>query len=152
MQGMRGAPVKTAAPAETVGDGAQNQVDGSPVEGLPASDALSSFARYDDNLKVLSVAEVERRRLRNPRDRTIYREVARQFGVGEQSLRLWVKKRDAGRLEGDVTPDVESEAPSPEQMQSELQSLRRQIQKLRTENDVLKRAFVVFSGEWAREK
>lgn len=151
MQGMRGAPLKTAAPAETVGDGAQNQTDGSPAGGS-ASDALSSFARYDANVKELSVSEVERRRLRNPRDRTIYREVARQFGVGEQSLRLWVKKRDAERLEGDIPPQSQSETPSPEQMQSELQSLRRQIQKLRTENDVLKRAFVVFSSEWGREK
>lgn len=154
---MRGAPLKTAAAAETVGDGAQNQADGSPEGGLPAadalpSDALSAFARYDANVKDLSVAEVERRRLRNPRDRTIYREVARQFGVGEQSLRLWVKKRDAERLKGDIPPEEQGEAPSPEQMRSELQSLRRQIQKLRTENDVLKRAFVVFSTEWGSEK
>ncbi len=149
---MRGAPLKTAAPAETVGDGALNQADGSPADGLPGSDALASFARYDANLKELSVAEVERRRLRNPRDRTIYREVAHQFGVGEQSLRLWVKKKDAERLEVDAPPADQSDAPSQEQMQSELQALRRQIQKLRTENDVLKRAFVVFSSEWSREK
>ncbi|MFG1347421.1 hypothetical protein V5F59_21215 [Xanthobacter autotrophicus DSM 431] len=98
------------------------------------------------------MSEVERRRLLNPRDRTVYREVAGQFGVGEQSLRLWMKKRDAERLEAAEPAAGSGDVMSPEQMHSELQALRRQIQKLRTENDVLKRAFVVFSSEWGHDK
>lgn len=65
-----------------------------------------------------------------------------------------MKKRDAERLEAGA-PAAGAEAGelmSPEQMQSELQALRRQIQKLRTENEVLKRAFVVFSSEWGGDK
>ncbi len=130
---MRGAPVRT--------DAANDRSDPALEEGARAS------ARYAPSVKELAVDEVERRRMRNPRDRTIYREVARQFGVGEQSLRLWVKKKDAARLEA-PDPAAAGAAMSPEQMQSELHALRRQIQKLRTENEVLKRAFVVFSSEW----
>lgn len=119
---------------------------------LPGGGARHS-ARYNSSVKTLAVAEVERRRFRNPRDRTIYREVARHFDVGEQSLRLWVKKKDAERLaDADNAAPAAGEAMSPERMQSELQLLRRQIQKLRTENDVLKRAFVVFSSEWGGDK
>ena len=112
-------------------------------------------ARYNHSVKEQTVAEVDRRRLRNPRDRTIYREVARQFGVGEQSLRLWVKKKDAERLYESVDPnpaETFGKGPTPAEMTTELQLLRRQIQKLQAENEVLKRAFVVFSSEWAADK
>jgi transposase-like protein len=112
-------------------------------------------ARYNHSIKKRAIAEVDERRLRNPRDRTIYREVARQFSVGEQSLRLWVKKKDSERLDENASanpvPTV-GEVRSGEDMASELQLLRREIQRLRTENDVLKRAFVVFSSEWAGDK
>ncbi|MFG1431169.1 transposase [Xanthobacter sp. V2C-8] len=135
---MRGAPARTDAAKS---DAANDRGDPASEEGARAS------ARYAPSVKELAVDEVERRRLRNPRDRTIYREVARQFGVGEQSLRLWVKKKDAARLEAPHSAAAGA-AMSPEQMHSELHALRRQIQKLRTENEVLKRAFVVFSSEW----
>ncbi|MFG1311992.1 hypothetical protein [Xanthobacter autotrophicus] len=146
---MRGASLQSVASAADGEDRAQAAGDELPLSGV-----APSSARYGAAVKDLAVAEVERRRLHNPRDRTIYREVARQFGVGEQSLRLWMKKRDAERLEAGA-PAAGAEAGelmSPEQMQSELQALRRQIQKLRTENEVLKRAFVVFSSEWGGDK
>ncbi len=122
-----------------------------------AAEDAQAAARYDSSVKEIAVAEVDRRRLENPRDRTIFREVAHQYGVGEQSLRLWVKKKDAERLDNDSRTQISeaadpSEATSLDQMQTELQQLRRQIQKLRTENEVLKRAFVVFSSEWSGEK
>lgn len=145
---MRGAPARTDASGGRDDDFAPAETD---RLGLPDGGARP-LARYTASVKALAVSEVERRRLRNPRDRTIYREVARQFGVGEQSLRLWMKKKDAERLDGDGAPPASGEALSPEQMHSELQLLRRQIQKLRTENEVLKKAFVVFSSEWGSEK
>jgi len=94
---------------------------------------------------------VDRRRIRNPRDRTIFREVARKFNVGEQSLRLWVRQFDAERL-GDEPASKPSKANGHrlESVEGELESLRRKIQKLQAENDVLKRAFVVFSSEWSK--
>lgn len=122
-----------------------------------AADESVALARYNVSLKEAAIAEVDKRRLQNPRDRSIYREVASQIGVGEQSLRLWVKKKDAEQLNEHLTgagvqDGGRGRAVSAEQMQSELQTLRRQIQKLRTENDVLKRAFVVFSSEWGGDK
>ncbi|MFG1480032.1 hypothetical protein V5F53_15435 [Xanthobacter sp. V4C-4] len=150
---MRAGPSRNDAATSLDGDRTSD-----PADPLDASgEGARASARYDASLKDLAVAEVDRRRLHNPQDRTIYREVARQFGVGEQSLRLWVKKKDAMRLgeEGDAADVVEpghGETLSPDQMRSELQLLRRQIQKLRTENEVLKRAFVVFSSEWGGDK
>lgn len=141
---MRGAPLQSVASAADEAQDARRE--------LHPPGAAPSSARYDAAVKELAVSEVERRRLSNPRDRTIYREVAGQFGVGEQSLRLWVKKKDAERLEADTPPASPRDVMSPEQMRSELHALRRQIQKLRTENEVLKQAFVVFSSEWGREK
>lgn len=144
---MRGAPLQSVASAADGEDRAQTVGGEFPPPGV-----APSSARYGAAVKDLAVSEVERRRLLNPRDRTVYREVARQFGVGEQSLRLWMKKRDAERLEAAEPAAGSGDVMSPEQMHSELQALRRQIQKLRTENDVLKRAFVVFSSEWGHDK
>lgn len=145
---MGGAPARTDASTGRGGDFTSNGTD----RPEPSGGGARTSARYKPSVKELAVAEVDRRRFQNPRDRTIYREVARQFGVGEQSLRLWVKKKDAERLEQDAPTPPPGEAMTPEQMQSELHTLRRQIQKLRTENEVLKRAFVVFSSEWGGEK
>lgn len=120
----------------------------------PEIEALAG--RYSEHQKRLAIAAVDARRLRNPRDRTIYREVADEFSVGEQSLRLWVKKSDADRSESkdkrEISPYVKP-APSgssamPEEIQVEFERMRKQIEKLKAENEVLKRAFVVFSAEW----
>lgn len=126
-----------------------------PTEG----DGSTLVRRYSRDLRERAVAAVDERRLRNPRDRTIYREVAQGFGVGEQSLRLWVKKNDAERIENKRDREAQA-SPEPNgagaisqaDMEAELASLRKQIQKLRAENDVLKRAFVVFSSEWGRDE
>ncbi|WP_191990695.1 hypothetical protein, partial [Limosilactobacillus reuteri] len=96
-----------------------------------------------------AVAMVDRRRVRNPRDRTIFREVAEQLKVGEQSLRLWVRQSDAKRL-GTRKPIKAGGNPLPENVSAELDVLRRKIEKLQAENDVLKRAFVAFSSEWSK--
>lgn len=144
---MRGAPART-----DVSRGREEELAPDEADRLELPGGPRASARYNPSVKELAVGEVERRRLQNPRDRTIYREVARQFGVGEQSLRLWMKKKDAERLDADGVSAAPGEALSPEQMHSELQLLRRQIQKLRTENEVLKKAFVVFSSEWGGDK
>lgn len=77
-------------------------------------------------------------------------------------MRLWVKKHDADRLAtstktADAGPkELEEDAAPNEsglpivQMETELANLRKEIQKLRIENEVLKRAFVVFSAEWSK--
>jgi transposase-like protein len=117
---------------------------------------LFSARRYPTDIRSEAVAAVEQRRLRNPGDRTIFREVAAEYGIGEQSLRLWVKKHDVdGRsaaetrsAEGD--PIADNTPKTPAQLEAEVKALRKKIEKLQAENDVLKRAFVVFSSEWEK--
>ncbi|MGP4727557.1 transposase [Agrobacterium deltaense] len=106
--------------------------------------------RYSEELRDRAVALVDERRLRNPRDRTIYREVAENLKIGEQSLRLWVREFDRernARIPSIVKNDDDG---VPEHVEAEMNSLRRRIEKLQAENDVLKRAFVVFSSEWSK--
>lgn len=119
--------------------------------------ALTLDNRYPEKLRLSAIDAVDQRRLRNPRDRTIFREVAKRFSVGEQSLRLWVKKNDSERVkrkgnngkESSQRGQHEVHVVSSKQFEAELDKMRRQIEKLKAENDVLKRAFVVFSAEWS---
>lgn len=115
---------------------------------------MTLIARYPTDVREKAVEAVDRRRALNPRDRTIFREVAQEFDVGEQSLRLWVKRRDAERLHLDEEAKASPAAPQAEaaSIEQELDSMRRQIQKLRVENDILKRAFVMFSTEWTKSE
>lgn len=106
--------------------------------------------RYSDQLRDRAVALVDERRLRNPRDRTIYREVAEELKIGEQSLRLWVRQFDSERTAINPAEATVNGEAIPEHVEAEIESLRRKIQKLQAENDVLKRAFVVFSSEWSK--
>lgn len=120
-------------------------------------EALPPARRYPEDVRDEAVASVEKRRLLNPRDRSIYREVAAQFEVGEQSLRLWVKKHDAEVAARNAMPPMIAteadgcDAGSMERIRLEMESMRQKIEKLQAENEVLKRAFVVFSSEWSKK-
>ncbi len=59
--------------------------------------------------------------------------VAKELGLGDQTLRNWVKAFDAGKLSGAVVKAV-----TPEQM--ELSRMRAENARLRMENDILKKA------------
>lgn len=107
----------------------------------------AALKRYPETIRQHAIAAVQERRGRNPRDRTIYREIAHQFQVGEQSLRLWVKKHDA---EAGTVPQQDEGDQSAESMRMELEAMRQKIEQLQAENEVLKRAFVVFSAEWSK--
>jgi transposase len=119
---------------------------------------LFSTRRYGEDVRSSAIAAVDERRIKNPMDRTIYREVADEFNIGEQSLRLWVKKHDAENRvampRGGGTPDDPVELPTKNlahaQLEAEVVSLRKRVEKLQAENEVLKRAFVVFSSEWEK--
>ncbi|RJG46286.1 transposase [Mesorhizobium sp. DCY119] len=106
--------------------------------------------KYSDQQRAAAVAMVDQRRVADPRDHTIFREVAQQSGVGEQSLRLWVRAADEKRLEqrGGLEPNRKPR--SEDELVQELNALRRKIQKLQAENEVLKRAFVAFSSDWTK--
>ncbi|QCJ01170.1 hypothetical protein [Agrobacterium larrymoorei] len=117
---------------------------------------LFSAKRYPGDVRLKAMAAVDMRRLKKPTDRTIFREVAEEFGIGEQSLRLWVKKHDADSRKGAVEElPRDDTAPRDDELaaatlEAEVRTLRRKVEKLQAENDVLKRAFVVFSSEWEK--
>ena len=70
-------------------------------------------------------------RLEDPNDNTVVSRVARQLGVGAESLRLWVKQAevDAGRQPGTTTGKHD-----------ELVVLRREVKERRRANDILQAA------------
>lgn len=111
---------------------------------------MFSAKRYPEDLRSKAIAAVNHRRLKDPKDRTIYREVADAFDIGEQSLRLWVKKSDASATSPSGTTSAEApiQPMTQLQMEAELSRLRNKVAKLQTENALLKKAFVAFSSEW----
>ncbi|WOF23471.1 hypothetical protein N8K70_01985 [Microbacterium betulae] len=52
--------------------------------------------KYSDEVRTRSVETVLRRRQDEPRNRSIIREVAEEFDVGQQSLRQWLARYDDG--------------------------------------------------------
>jgi transposase-like protein len=77
----------------------------------------------------------------DPRDKSVISRVARQLGVGHESLRQWVKQAeiDAGRRPGLTTEE-----------QVELAKLRKENRELRRANDILQAAAVFFGAELDR--
>jgi len=77
----------------------------------------------------------------DPRDKNVISRVARQLGVGSESLRLWVKQAeiDAGRRPGLTTEEL-----------AELTRLRKENFELRRANDILQAAASFFGAELDR--
>ena len=99
-----------------------------------------SSKRYPPELKDRAVRNVQELRLRDPEDHGIVARVARQLGVGTESLRLWVKQAeiDAGRHPGTTSADHD-----------ELVELRKEVKELRRANDILQSAATSFGAEWS---
>jgi transposase len=97
--------------------------------------------RYPPELKERAVRMVLELREQDPHDKTVISRVARQLGVGDESLRAWVKRAevDAGRR-----PGLTSEE------QAELKRLRKENFELRRSNDILQAAATFFGAELDR--
>ena len=97
--------------------------------------------RYPAELKERAVRMVRELRLQDPADRTVVSRVARQLGIGDESLRSWVKQAeiDAGQRAG-LTSDE----------QAELKRLRKENFELRRANDILQAAATFFGAELDR--
>jgi transposase len=69
--------------------------------------------------------------------------VARQLGVGDESLRLWVKQSEinSGERVGLTTDE-----------QAELSELRKEVRELRRSNDILQAAASFFGAELDRRQ
>jgi transposase len=100
-----------------------------------------SQKRYPQELKDRAVRMVHQLRREDPADNSVISRVARQLGVGTESLRNWVKQADidAGSRPGLTTEERE-----------ELKRLRKENFELRRANDILQAAATFFGAELDR--
>ncbi len=97
--------------------------------------------RYPDELRQRAVKMVREIRSADPADRGVFSRVARQLGVGTESLRVWVARAE---VEEGLRPSVsESEL-------AELKELRKEVRELRRANDILQAAASFFGAELDR--
>jgi transposase len=99
--------------------------------------------RYPPELKERAVRMVLDLKRADPADHTVITRVARQLGVGNESLRSWVKQVeiDAGNRPGLTTEE-----------QAELAELRKEVKELRRSNDILQAAASFFGAELDRRQ
>ena len=97
--------------------------------------------RYSDSEKDNAVRMVLQLRKELGTDQGTVGRVARQLGIGVESLRQWVRQRDvdSGVKAGVTTEDAE-----------ELKALRQEVKELRRANDILKKASAFFAAELDR--
>ena len=97
--------------------------------------------RYPSELKERGVRMVLDLQRADPQDKNVISRVARQLGVGGESLRTWVKQAqiDAGSRPGLTTEE-----------QAELVKLRKENRELRRANDILQAAASFFGAELDR--
>jgi transposase len=84
---------------------------------------------------------VQELRAQDPHDKTVISRVARQLGVGDESLRSWAKQAEvnSGNRPGLTTEE-----------QAELKRLRKENSELRRSNDILQAAATFFGAELDR--
>lgn len=97
--------------------------------------------RYPPELKERAVRMVRELRQQDPGDRAVISRVARQLGIGDESLRAWVKQAeiDTGKRAGLSTTE-----------QAELKELRKEVRELRRSNEILQAAATFFGAELDR--
>ena len=100
-----------------------------------------SSKRYPPELKERAVRMVLDLQHQDPGDHGVIGRVARQLGIGVESLRTWVKQAevDAGARPGLTTEE-----------QAELTQLRKEVKELRRSNDILQAAATFFGAELDR--
>jgi len=66
--------------------------------------------------------------------------VVKELGLGDQTLRNWIKASAAGKLKG-----ADGKVVTPEQM--ELSRLRAEVARLKRENEIIKKAAAYFAKD-----
>ena len=99
---------------------------------------MSAPRKYPDELRERAVRMVLEIRRERGVSQGVISEVARKLGIGDQSLRLWVKQAevDAGDRPGTSTADAQRIA-----------ELERENRELRRANEILKAASAFFARE-----
>ena len=102
-----------------------------------------SQKRYPPELKDRAVRMVLELRQADPSDHGIISRVARQLGIGKETLRIWVKQAevDGGSRAGTTTAEHQ-----------ELVELRKENRELRRANDILQAAASFFGAELDRRQ
>lgn len=102
-----------------------------------------SSKRYPPELKDRAVRMVQELRREDPGDKAVTSRVARQLGIGLESLRTWVKQADidAGSRGGLTTAE-----------RAELVELRKKNRDLQRSNDILQAAASFFGAELDRRQ
>ena len=100
-----------------------------------------SQKRYPQELKDRAVRMVQQLRREDPADNSVVSRVARQLGVGTESLRNWVKQAD---IDAGSRPGLTAEE------REELKRLRKENFELRRANDILQAAATFFGAELDR--
>jgi len=94
------------------------------------------YQRYPQELKERAVNMVRELRQSDPKDNGVIARVARQLGIGPESLRIWVTRAE---IEDGKRPGMS------ESERSELASLRKEVRELRRANDILQAAATFMS-------
>ena len=100
-----------------------------------------SQKRYPPELKDRAVRMVLDLRSQDPKDQGVITRVARQLGVGTESLRTWVNQAEvnAGNRPGLTTDE-----------QAEMAELKKEVRELRRANAILQAAATFFGAELDR--
>ena len=106
-------------------------------------DKRQNGKRYPSELKERAVRMVLDLQRSDPGDKSVISRVARQLGVGSESLRIWVKQVqiDAGTRAGLTTEERE-----------ELKRLRKENFELQRANDILQAAATFLGAELDRRQ
>jgi transposase len=111
-----------------------------PKNGTPSPEAQqkqsSSAKRYPPELKEQALRLVFEAREHDPGDAGIVGRIARQLGIGDQSLRNWVNQADIdrGKRAGLTTEE-----------RAELKRLQKENRELKRSNEILRRASAYFA-------
>lgn len=98
----------------------------------------SSQRRYPPELRERAVRMVVETREREGSALGVVTRIARQLGIGSESLRNWVRQAD---IDGGARPGVTSVE------QQRISELEREVRELRRSNEILKAASAFFARE-----
>ena len=99
--------------------------------------------RYPPELGERAVRMVGELRHQDPNDTGVLSRVARQLGVGTESLRTWVRQAE---VDGGIRAGVTTRE------HDELVELRKEVKELRRANDILQAAASFFGAELDRRR
>jgi transposase len=94
--------------------------------------------RIDPELKARAVRLVMEHRAEYPTTTAAVLAVAKQVGVGKESLRRWVNQAeiDGGQRQGVTSEEL-----------AEIKALKARVRRLEEDNEILRRASIFFAGE-----